>query len=189
MAHAGGRPTKMTKDVQERIVQAISVGTNRERSAAFAGVSVQIFYAFQAKNPEFQERVKQAEAKCQVHHISAVYKATMPRFVDKTRTKYGRPGRDGKPRVIERVVERTKKEGSWEASMAFLERRWPQEYGRVDRHLIHTTSREGGPLDADYIKAIQRALGMHGNLVPIGEKLLTGGNGAGAIDMDVLPQD
>ena len=47
------------------------------------------------------------------------------------------------------------------------------------------------PLRADYVAAIQRALGMHGQLVPLA--ILPDGNGSGnghsAIDLDVLPQD
>lgn len=188
----GGRPTVMTEDRQEDVLKCISLGMTRERAAAYAGISIAVFYAHQQRYPEFQERVKQAESKCQAHCLAAIRKAGMPRYQDKTRTRFGPPGRDGKPTLIGKTVEHTKKdEGEWEASAWLLERRWPNEYGKVDRHLIHTTSREGGPMEADYIAAIQRALGMHGQLIPIGEKMLAeNSNGQGdVIDMDVLPQD
>lgn len=146
----------MTPEVQTLILEGIRLGLTRERSCNYAGVSVPIFYAFQAKNREFQDEVKRAESRCQAFHLLKIRKAAA--------------------------------EGQWQASGWMLERKWPEEFGKVDRHLIRM-QQTTAPLPEQYIQAINRALGVRGELEVLGQPLLTSGNGDGAIDTDVLPQE
>lgn len=163
--HPGGRPTKMTKEVQKQTLEGIELGMSRERAAAFAGVSVAVFYAFQSKFPEFQERVKEAEAKCLAFHLAQICRAAKPKI-------------EGG-------------EGHWQASAWVLERKWPEEWGKVDRHLLRVRrdkDEDLTQLPEAYINAIGEALGMRGKFVPLGPPLLEGENGE-TIDTEILPQD
>ena len=55
---------------------------------------------------------------------------------------------------------------NWAANSWLLERKFPQRFGRVDRHLIQTKG-TSKPLPADYVAAINRALGISGVLKPL----------------------
>ena len=44
-----GRPTKLTPDVQEKIVQAIRAGNYIETAAAYAGVRMYVWTTFQIR--------------------------------------------------------------------------------------------------------------------------------------------
>jgi transposase len=83
----------------------------------------------------------------------------------------------------------------WTAAAWLLERRWPEEFGRIDRHLIRSEG-TGVPLPLEYVQAITNALGMTGVLRPLKESDATAtallsagnGNGSGTIDVEVLPE-
>jgi transposase len=153
--HAGGRPLLMTPAVQERICRNIGLGMTREAAALEAGVSAPVFYAFQAKNQEFQDSVKRADAECQRACFVSIQRASI-------------------------------QDRQWTAAAWILERRWPEEFGRIDRHLIHTTPTDKSALPPTYVDAICKALGMTGEFKPLG-----GGNGRSnePIDVEILPQD
>ena len=85
-------------------------------------------------------------------------------------------------------VNRAAKQGNWQASMTMLERRDPENYARADRHFVKLHA-DVGDLPTAYIKRIQEALGVRGELIPIGPALLGSGNGHEAIDTDALPQE
>ena len=146
----------MTEEVQEVILEGIRLGLSRERACHYAGVSAPAFFAFQAKNLEFQELVKRAEARCQAFHLLKIRKAAA--------------------------------DGQWQASGWMLERKWPEEFGKVDRHLIRM-QQTAAPLPEQFIEAINRALGVRGTFEPIGGLLTSGSNGHEAIDTDALPQE
>jgi transposase len=52
----GGRSSKLTPEVQEKIVQALHVGMYHKQAAAFAGISVSSFYAWIAKGEQDDEQ-------------------------------------------------------------------------------------------------------------------------------------
>lgn len=54
-------PLKMTRSVQEAIIQALRSGVTRGQAAASAGVSRQTLYAWLKKLPEFKSAVEAAE--------------------------------------------------------------------------------------------------------------------------------
>lgn len=183
-----GRPTKMSRERISTVLKCISLGMTRDKAAAYAGIHKDTFYAYQEKFSEFSDQVQQAEAKCQARHLAVIHRASMPKFHDRTRLKYGPADpKTGKREILERVTEHVeKKEANWMASAWILERRWPEEYGRVDRHLIHGKI-EGAPLPEQYIAAINRALGVTGKMQPL--QLTEGSdNGDGTIDVEILPQ-
>ena len=66
-----GRPSKLTLDVQEKIIQALHLGNHRKHAAAYAGIDETTLRRWMARgrNPSdeayaaFREAVEQAEAK------------------------------------------------------------------------------------------------------------------------------
>jgi transposase len=85
-------------------------------------------------------------------------------------------------------IQKASEAGEWTASAWRLERRYPETWGKVDRHLIRM-QQTAAPLPDQYIQAINRALGVRGELEYLGPAQLTAGNGDGAIDPEILPQD
>lgn len=76
------RPTKLTPEVQERIVSAIRAGCFAETAAEYAGISASTFYEWmergrraEAGYKEFFEAVQQALAEAEVVHVGRVSKA------------------------------------------------------------------------------------------------------------------
>lgn len=114
--HKGGRRTKMTAERQKEICSYLSLGLSKNKAAILSGVSTDTLYYFQRRNPQFYEQMEKAEAKCQAYNLSQIRRASLPK-------------KDGG-------------EGQWTAAAWLLERRFPEEFGRVDRHLIHTTGAE-----------------------------------------------
>lgn len=118
-----GRPTKLTADLQERIVGAIRSGAYNETAAAFAGIAESTFYAWLANaqkdreaNPEqgtdfteFQEAVEKAQAEAELDKLLIIGKAAR-----------GQPTAEGVPGTP----------GSWQAAAWMLERKHPDRYGR-----------------------------------------------------------
>lgn len=100
-----GRPTKLTPEVQETIVEAVEAGNYFETAAALAGISKQTLYNWIDRGEAgeepfdlFFDAIKSAEASA-----------------EKT--------------ALERVQGAQQ---GWQAHMTFLERRHPQRWGRRD---------------------------------------------------------
>jgi len=187
---------KMTSEIQAEICKYLALGMPRDSAAALVGINVETFYDHQRRFPDFSEQVDQAEAKCQARCLTVINRSGMPKIQIRDRTKtHVVPVRNSKGKVVtkaealEKVNERVEKqESNWEAAAWLLERRWPQIFGRVDRHLLHITPRSG-PLPQDYIDAVSNALGIGGKLVPIGMLPAPGENEEPPDVLDVLPQD
>jgi transposase len=77
------RPTKLTPEVQERIVAAVRAGNHIEPSAVSAGISPATYHRWMKRGAkaksgiyrEFHEAVKWAEADAEVHAVAVVRKA------------------------------------------------------------------------------------------------------------------
>lgn len=99
-----GRPTKLTPEVQQRIVEALAAGNTRKDSAAYAGIGYSTFEAWMVKTGkiyrEFQEAVKSAEARAVIRNVAIIEKAAQEQ---------------------------------WQAAAWWLERRRPDDWGRKER--------------------------------------------------------
>lgn len=100
-----GRKTKLTPEVQAKIVQALGVGTTREHACQFAGIGHTAFHAWlqkaeAGKSPyaEFAEAIKNAEGQAVVGWMAQ--------------------------------IETAARTGNWQAAAWKLERRYPKDYGR-----------------------------------------------------------
>ena len=123
-----GRPTKLTPEVRERIVQAIRGGNYRNVAARFAGISPETFARWMVNESdeacqELKAAVEEAEASAHVRALAIIQQhgQTDPRHLQ------------------------------W-----WLERKFPREWGRKDRHEV--TGPEGAPLTLDVLRqAYERA--------------------------------
>ena len=74
------RPTKLTTEIEERIVAAIRAGNYAGPSARSAGISEATFYRWMARGEkaksgihrDFHEAVKRAEADAEVHAVAVI---------------------------------------------------------------------------------------------------------------------
>lgn len=122
MSNKGGRPTKLTPELQEEICKAIRAGNYIETAAAFAGISKNTLYEWMkrgarekerlAKNP--RAKVKKSEAPF-VEFSDAVEKALAAAEV-----------RD--VMLIGKAAET-----QWQAAAWRLERKFPERWGRKER--------------------------------------------------------
>ena len=114
-----GRPTKLSDEVRERIVQAIRAGNYADAAAQSAGISPSTYYRWMARGEQeasgafhaFREAVVRAEAEAEVHAVAIVRRAM---------------GDD------------------WRAAVAYLERRYPARWRR--RQTTELTGPDGGPI-------------------------------------------
>ncbi|MGH2973610.1 MAG: transposase [Solirubrobacterales bacterium] len=100
------RPTKLTPEVAERIVNAVRAGNYYEPAARSAGISPATFHRWIARGKretkgayyDFYESVERASAEAQVHAVALIKKAAA--------------------------------DGEWRAAAYFLERRHPEGWRR-----------------------------------------------------------
>jgi transposase len=100
-----GRKTKLTPEVQAKIVQALGVGTTREHACQFAGIDHSSLYNWIKKGEagrspyvEFVEALKNAEGQAVVGWMA--------------------------------LIDSAARSGNWQAAAWKLERRYPKDYGR-----------------------------------------------------------
>ena len=105
----GGRPSKLTPEVQEAICSALSDGNTRKDSAAVAGTTYKSFGVWMRKGraePDgeygaFRAAVKKAEAEAVTRNVGII---------------------------------KTAAETTWTAAAWWLERRRPADFGKRERH-------------------------------------------------------
>ena len=119
-----GQPSKLTPEVQDKIVQAILAGNYQETAASYAGIGRTTFFRWmeQGADPDapqmyrdFRDAVESARAQAEVRHVALITQAAQG--------------------------------GTWQASAWYLERSYPQRWGRLQRTEI--TGRDGGPIEVD----------------------------------------
>jgi transposase len=130
------RPTKLTPEVQEKIVTALRAGNYQETSATYAGISVPTFYGWMDRGrnepgsiySEFLEAVEKAKADAEVRDVA--------------------------------LIDRAAADGNWQAAAWKLERKFPNRWGRVNR--TEVTGADGGALkvEVDHKAALLDLLGL-----------------------------
>jgi hypothetical protein len=99
------RPTKLTAELQDRLIRAIRAGAHSEPAARAAGIAPSTYYRWMARGQvestglyhELHEAVRQAEAEAEVRAVA----------------------------VISRAMS-----DDWRAAVGFLERRFPSRWRR-----------------------------------------------------------
>lgn len=112
-----GRPTKLTPEVQQRVLQAIAGGNTRKDAAAYAGISITTLEDWigrgrgrghrpaHAVYVAFVDAIEKAEAQAVVRNVAIIQKAAAD---------------------------------TWQAAAWWLERRRPQDWARTER-VEHST--------------------------------------------------
>ncbi len=128
------RPTKLTPEVADTIIDAIRDGGFAVTAAHRAGISEQTYYAWckrglSGEQPfaEFLERLKRAGAEAQASLLG----------------------------LIRHAAER----GTWQAAAWILERRWPTDWGRQPRTI---TEQERQEIMQSVVAKMDRALDAAG---------------------------
>ncbi len=107
-----GRPTKLSDEVKDKLVDAISQGNYYEAACAYAGISYSTLREWINKGEEegaekefsdFSEAIKKAEADAEVAMVKA-WQKHIP--------------------------------NNWQAIATFMERRYPDRWGRKDRSQV-----------------------------------------------------
>ena len=129
------RPTKLTDEIQDKIVAALTGGNYQDTAAAYAGISRSTFYGWlergrieaarlqnkEKANPketvflEFSRAVENARASAEVRNVT--------------------------------LIQQAANSGTWQAAAWHLERSYPQRWGRINRTEI--SGPEGGPIRAE----------------------------------------
>lgn len=140
---ARGRPTKLTREVEDQLVRAISAGAYIETAAAFVGISKVSFYDWMRRGARaksgrykaFSERIKKAMAESEMRSIMAIQRAG---------------------------------DINWQAHAWYLERKYPERWGKrsaldvdhtgevVQRHEGEISLTEKLIADPEFLLAIQQ---------------------------------
>lgn len=130
-----GRPSKLTPEVQDRIVQAIQAGNYIEVAAQYAGVHKGTLYRWlqQADDPEaddiyrdFRDAVESARSAAEVRNVALIQKAA--------------------------------NDGTWQAAAWYLERTSWQRWGR--RTMVTGDSGEAIKVEVDHRQTLRDVLGL-----------------------------
>ena len=142
------RPTKLTPEVEERLVQAISVGATYKDACACAGISYQTFLNWQ----------KRAEREDDERFVG---------FLDRIKRAQGEAA-VGLLATINKTAHRDWKDAAW-----MLERRYPEGYDlrrlkpdRIERVAPTPETAPAPGLDGDGATKILRVLSETGLLLP-----------------------
>ena len=118
-----GRPTKLTKETQERFLEALKMGLPYELCAEYAGITSTTFYDW----------MKRGKAEPDSRYA---------KFSNAVKTEQGASALA----VMARIREAANN-GQWQAGAWILERRFPQHFGRRQQ-IEHAGSIDTNP-DAD----------------------------------------
>lgn len=123
-----GRPTKLTPQVQARIVQAIVGGNDITVAAAYAGIHRDTFYYWLERGraakrgiySDFSDAIEKAQADAETRNVALIAKAAQ--------------------------------DGTWTAAAWWLERKYPERWGRKERHEI--TGKDGGAVTVKVLRGV-----------------------------------
>lgn len=134
-----GRPTKLTKDIQNRIVSVIQSGNYIETACAYVGINKSTFYDWLKRGAREKDRVeKNPRAKVRksekpfVDFSNAVEKALAHAEI-----------RD--VAIIGRAAEE-----NWQAAAWRLERKFPDRWGRREKYALEHTGKDGGVIETSH---------------------------------------
>ncbi len=132
----GGRPTKFTPEVREKLLTALRSGNTYEASAGYAGISYDCLRNWMKEGQtvangeffEFFQSVKKAEADAEAESIGRIRRAAAGQKVLISETTRVTPTGE---QVIDRKYQFNPPQ--WQADAWYLERRRPTDWGRRDR--------------------------------------------------------
>ena len=156
-----GAKTKLTESRIKAICRAIELGMSQEKSATLAGISETTFYFWKSKGENdksgiyrsFWESLKKAQALAEARHLNNIVKHAMggSKIVENRTT----TAPDGS---VTEVVTEKETPGSWQSSAWWLERKYPERYGR--NRILETEDNQPLPWSSDD-EAVKDPLGIY----------------------------
>lgn len=116
---ADGRPTKLTPEVQHRIVQAIQAGNYMETAAAYAGINKTTLYDWLRRGAREKERLER-NSRARMRKAEAPY-VEFSNAVEKALA-------EAEMRDVMLIGKAASEQ--WQAAAWRLERKFPQRWGR-----------------------------------------------------------
>ena len=158
------RPTKLTPEVEERLVRAISVGASYKDASACAGISYQTFLNWRKRAQEIVEQTEDRDDEPE---------ETTDRFVeffDRIKKAQG----DAAVEWLAAISKAAPRD--WKAAAWILERRYPESFnvrrlkpGGIER-VVSTAATEPAPgLDGEGAAEMLRVMRKYGLLPPVQE--------------------
>lgn len=117
-----GRPTKLTPECQERVVEALKLGATFELAAQYGGIAYNTFNVWRKRGAAELGRVEQQKGRARVRTSEQPF----VEFYEATK----RAEAEAAVTWLERI-EQAAQDGVWQAAAWKLERRYPQAYGRT----------------------------------------------------------
>jgi len=121
-----GRHTTLTPEVQETICKAVADGNTFLTSALAAGVAQSTFSLWMKRGEDETEGIY-------VEFMEAIKEASAQAV----------------QKQVKNIIKAGKK--NWQASAWFLERRHPQEWGKVERIEQKISGGDGGPIEIELV--------------------------------------
>jgi hypothetical protein len=128
-----GRPTRLTKDLQKRIIALVAAGNFASVAASAVGVPVETYYRWLRWGT-----MSDGELAARFERPSETMKATCRAFAEAIRTASSVAETD----AIGAIVT----DPAWQARAWYLERTRPDRYGRHERTRVELTGEGGGPV-------------------------------------------
>ncbi|MEU3455661.1 hypothetical protein ABZ671_18970 [Micromonospora sp. NPDC006766] len=143
--HPGGRPSKLTPEIADRIIKAVRLGNFLETAAKASGVHPATVYRWlqDADKPgsprakrEFRDALSRARAEAEQRMVGAVIKDANGGYVTKRVTRVLRNG--------DKETEETIAGPNGRVALEFLSRAFPDRWAR--RSALEVTGAGGGPI-------------------------------------------
>lgn len=131
----GGRPSKLTPEVFNAVMQALRAGNYQEVAARYAGVAESTYWAWLDRGRKERERI---EDDVPPDPNEALYVD----FLDEVEQARA----SAEVRMVGLIAQAAK--NTWQAAAWYLERSKPNQWGRRDRHEI--TGRDGQPVIVEH---------------------------------------
>lgn len=129
-----GRPTKLNDDIQKKILDAVRAGIWLDQASALAGIAPSSLYLWADKGQRARE-LAELEGK-ELTGDDLKY-AEFSDALKKARA-------EAEARNVMQI-QNAAANGTWQASAWFLERSFPQRWGRTDR--MEVTGKDGGSVE------------------------------------------
>jgi hypothetical protein len=128
-----GAKLKLTETRIKVLCKAIELGLPQQKAAILAGISETTFYYWKSKGENakrgiyrsFWESLKKAQAQAEIRHLKNIAKHALGGMkIVETKTTTNANG------SVTTTVTEKEAPGSWQSSAWWLERKYPERYGR-----------------------------------------------------------
>lgn len=129
------RPVKLNEEIQKKVVDAVRAGNYLETAAAYSGLDVSTVRRWVKRGEREIQRLESKGAKS---------KASEKKYIEFC-TAIKKASAESEMRDV-LVIGNAAKE-AWQAAAWRLERKYPDRWGRKDKHEV--TGKDGGPIEVE----------------------------------------